>query len=79
MLFETTETKFIERGTYIATTDVTTSGTAALSFSVDSLPAQNIENASWSASISKVIHLPECNLTVTLTGDAKFSLLRANP
>jgi hypothetical protein len=76
MLFETTDTVSIQPGLYIATTDVTTSGSATLSFIVDSLPAQDIENASWSADANKTIRLPACQLTVTLTGDAKFSLLQ---
>jgi hypothetical protein len=77
MLFDTTTTDIsVQPGEYSAVTSVTTSGSATLSFVVDELPAQNIENASWSANANKKITLPDCLLTVTLTGDAKFSLVR---
>ena len=76
MLYDTTTTISVTPGEYSAVTSVTTSGSATLSFSVDDLPSQDIEDASWSTSSSKKITLPSCFLTITLTGDAKFSLIR---
>jgi len=75
MLFEVTSTQAVFKGEYAATASMT-SGSVTLSYSVDGLPAQDIDSAAWTANATNTIKLPECNLTVTLTGDAKFSLLK---
>ena len=75
MLFDSTSTQAVFKGEYVATASMT-SGSVALSYSVDGLPAQDIDDAAWTTSATDSIKLPECSLTVTLTGDAKFSLLR---
>lgn len=62
-------------GRYAATTNVVSSGSVTLSYKVDTRPEQDIDDASWSANATKTIDLPLCRLTITITGDASFSLL----
>lgn len=61
------------RGSYVVNVNIGT-GTASLSYIVDGLPSKQIEDASWSASADKLITLPKCEVTATLTGDARISV-----
>ena len=74
-LYTTTTTVQTPPGSYAATTNIVSAGTATLSYVVDGQTDQNIDGASWSVDATKQIDLPLCKLTITLTGDATFSLL----
>jgi hypothetical protein len=72
LIVTATPTK-VDRGYYFYQVSIGT-GSTAVTISINGLPGIALTDLAKTASGVGYIALPECTLTATLTGDAKFAL-----
>ena len=71
---EITQLEPFTDGDYLVTIVIGT-GTAKLQYSNSSQAAQDIPSASWTASSSVLMSIPDGNITPVLTGDAQVFIV----
>ena len=62
-------------GTYCVTA-IMTVGTAKIQMTTEDHAAQDITDASWAASATSELRIPNCRLTAVVTGDAQIFLAK---
>jgi hypothetical protein len=70
----TTAEEYLD-GVYLATTTMT-SGTAKIQIATEDHTATDMTDASWTASATQKITIPDCTLNAVTTGDAQIFLKR---